>query len=124
MTDTPTKLPSQLRPVKPDEWIAIFVALGTFGSIFFWATTGEKNGFNLLSKPMLSTPLSESFGSSNIASGKSIFSLDIPQLKTSTGKSGSNFEESSQNPEELGTCLLYTSPSPRDRTRSRMPSSA
>ena len=27
-------------------------------------------------------------------------------------------------PEVLGTCLLYTSPSPRDRTRSRMPSSA
>ena len=25
---------------------------------------------------------------------------------------------------EDGTCLLYTSPSPRDRTRSRMPSSA
>ena len=26
--------------------------------------------------------------------------------------------------EEIITCLLYTSPSPRDRTRSRMPSSA
>ena len=26
--------------------------------------------------------------------------------------------------EEVKTCLLYTSPSPRDRTRSRMPSSA
>ena len=26
--------------------------------------------------------------------------------------------------DELHTCLLYTSPSPRDRTRSRMPSSA
>ena len=25
---------------------------------------------------------------------------------------------------DLGICLLYTSPSPRDRTRSRMPSSA
>ena len=25
---------------------------------------------------------------------------------------------------EIYTCLLYTSPSPRDRTRSRMPSSA
>ena len=25
---------------------------------------------------------------------------------------------------EIKTCLLYTSPSPRDRTRSRMPSSA
>ena len=24
----------------------------------------------------------------------------------------------------ISTCLLYTSPSPRDRTRSRMPSSA
>ena len=28
------------------------------------------------------------------------------------------------SPEETPTCLLYTSPSPRDRTRSRMPSSA
>ena len=27
-------------------------------------------------------------------------------------------------PESTGSCLLYTSPSPRDRTRSRMPSSA
>ena len=27
-------------------------------------------------------------------------------------------------PVEIGACLLYTSPSPRDRTRSRMPSSA
>ena len=27
-------------------------------------------------------------------------------------------------PERFLTCLLYTSPSPRDRTRSRMPSSA
>ena len=27
-------------------------------------------------------------------------------------------------PEQLNACLLYTSPSPRDRTRSRMPSSA
>ena len=26
--------------------------------------------------------------------------------------------------EEFKVCLLYTSPSPRDRTRSRMPSSA
>ena len=27
-------------------------------------------------------------------------------------------------PVEISICLLYTSPSPRDRTRSRMPSSA
>ena len=28
------------------------------------------------------------------------------------------------NSQNIMTCLLYTSPSPRDRTRSRMPSSA
>ena len=31
---------------------------------------------------------------------------------------------SSQAIQNVRTCLLYTSPSPRDRTRSRMPSSA
>ena len=30
----------------------------------------------------------------------------------------------SQRMSDLTTCLLYTSPSPRDRTRTRMPSSA
>ena len=30
----------------------------------------------------------------------------------------------SRNIKQLQVCLLYTSPSPRDRTRSRMPSSA
>ena len=33
-------------------------------------------------------------------------------------------EEEPKNPQFITTCLLYTSPSPRDRTRSRMPSSA
>ena len=35
-----------------------------------------------------------------------------------------NMEKISSNLANLNTCLLYTSPSPRDRTRSRMPSSA
>ena len=30
----------------------------------------------------------------------------------------------SENPEQYEDCLLYTSPSPRDRSLSRMPSSA
>ena len=29
-----------------------------------------------------------------------------------------------RTPDNINSCLLYTSPSPRDRTRSRMPSSA
>ena len=39
--------------------------------------------------------------------------------RSNAGKSSSINTISNQN-----SCLLYTSPSPRDRTRSRMPSSA
>ena len=44
-----------------------------------------------------------------------------------TSKSENDQEKVSDNFEEVGmvdTCLLYTSPSPRDATLSRMPSSA
>ena len=37
---------------------------------------------------------------------------------------GSREDLSAYAEEQLEACLLYTSPSPRDRTRSRMPSSA
>ena len=35
-----------------------------------------------------------------------------------------NCEDTKEKDENYWVCLLYTSPSPRDRTRSRMPSSA
>ena len=105
MTDTPTKPPSRLKPVKLDEWIAIFVTLGTFGSIFFWATTRENNEFNLLSKPLF-----EIVSSSDIASEKSILSLDKPQLKISTGKSASNLDQASLTSEEQGTDSAISTP--------------
>ena len=35
-----------------------------------------------------------------------------------------SFVSTGNAPMRVSTCLLYTSPSPRDRTRSRMPSSA
>ena len=43
-------------------------------------------------------------------------------IKTEVGYCGGHSAET--NYKEVCTCLLYTSPSPRDRTRSRMPSSA
>ena len=43
---------------------------------------------------------------------------------TSTEVGYSQGKNSKTSYEEVCTCLLYTSPSPRDRTRSRMPSSA
>ena len=43
---------------------------------------------------------------------------DIEPLNLAKGQDGTTFKI------KLNTCLLYTSPSPRDRQRSRMPSSA
>ena len=45
-------------------------------------------------------------------------------LSSKTGDMGIRFQEDSDTWGSIYTCLLYTSPSPRDRTRSRMPSSA
>ena len=45
-------------------------------------------------------------------------------LGPATKKGWSWFLGGNQNDQTHPTCLLYTSPSPRDRTRSRMPSSA
>ena len=41
-----------------------------------------------------------------------------------TDVDGAYFREILHGVPQFKTCLLYTSPSPRDRTRSRMPSSA
>ena len=51
---------------------------------------------------------------------------DIPQMAkfiTNINSAGS-IHIGDVDPDYPNTCLLYTSPSPRDRTRSRMPSSA
>ena len=45
-------------------------------------------------------------------------------LDVSEGLVGDNWRTRGSSRTEDGSCLLYTSPSPRDRTRSRMPSSA
>ena len=48
----------------------------------------------------------------------------LPEGGRPMGSSASPPEPSLSGRGRPGTCLLYTSPSPRDRTRSRMPSSA
>ena len=64
----------------------------------------------------------------DLVSGASRMQSRRTGRRTPSG-TGSNVYGGNQNTtddpyEELGLCLLYTSPSPRDRTRSRMPSSA
>ena len=51
--------------------------------------------------------------------------LKFAPLQGETAKRyGIDLSDDSMAFAECGDCLLYTSPSPRDRTRSRMPSSA
>jgi len=50
--------------------------------------------------------------------------IDLDQMKFYFYDELSKVIDENGNTISLYTCLLYTSPSPRDRTRSRMPSSA
>ena len=49
---------------------------------------------------------------------------DDPDAVAAQGQQGMQPGQAEPTEPKGGTCLLYTSPSPRDRTRSRMPSSA
>ncbi|NET45992.1 S-layer homology domain-containing protein [Okeania sp. SIO2B3] len=112
MTNIPPNPPSRPRPVERDEWIAIFVALATLGSVFFWTTTQGNNGFNLFSKPILSLSESESETVDNpdVSTEESIFSLGSPQLNTLTGEPASNFGQALSSSEELETSLATLTP--------------
>ena len=110
MTNIPPNPPSRPRPVERDEWIAIFVALATLGSVFFWTTTRGNNGFNLFSKPILSSPKSEIVDSPDVSTEESIFSLGTPQINTLTGEPASNFGQALSSSEELETSLATLTP--------------
>ena len=95
----------------------LFVSLKSFSSIEFYTdrnTFLEKYGafisveenFNDLANGSFQNILFDGF--SIISSDGSGLFVDQPSFSGASSK----------------TCLLYTSPSPRDRTRSRMPSSA
>ena len=49
---------------------------------------------------------------------------DVVEINENVGADENNKNLVTNNAEDNTDCLLYTSPSPRDRTRSRMPSSA
>ena len=69
-------------------------------------------------------------GDTSVPLGREVFQQEILEqtgfqtdvINASIGGSASN--NNVVTPFTTGTCLLYTSPSPRDRQKSRMPSSA
>ena len=106
--------------------------VGTSGSTYGgWQTYNASNGTlfgTSSSNNYMGIGSGAAFTSANVfircvggASGF-ISCLSYSGLGCTLSAGGSNFASSSD--ERLKNCLLYTSPSPRDRTRSRMPSSA
>ena len=97
---------------------------------------GSKDAANLLFKKMEEDPtenLAKAFNELLASSdGKDIRTMsDVDALMRRTLREGSDKSSSALTKELQAlyvngalSCLLYTSPSPRDRTRSRMPSSA
>ena len=53
-----------------------------------------------------------------------VYRVSDPKLAILMFRSGRAVCTGGKDEDNIHTCLLYTSPSPRDRTRSRMPSSA
>ena len=76
---------------------------------------GKKTELTYLYKEMLIEELSVDLQWKSLTVNSNIVAADIVALDSALPL---------KKRDSFGTCLLYTSPSPRDRTRSRMPSSA
>ena len=60
----------------------------------------------------------------SVGDGEVLFVDGLDEVRTGGDDPRPKLDEIRRRLNDLGRCLLYTSPSPRDRTRSRMPSSA
>ena len=78
---------------------------------------------SLQSKQLLDSALQEIRESRAYKSALNTHRYDDQKIEQLLSNLSSSFEQLSQD-SSIVVCLLYTSPSPRDRTRSRMPSSA
>ena len=63
------------------------------------------------------------YGTFNFKNGGSLLRMTSANINMNFSISNKDFNKD-KKPDKNDDCLLYTSPSPRDRTRSRMPSSA
>ena len=81
-----------------------------------WGVTTNTN-FDIIDRAVHGqVTISSIAGNTVLTTSDGALSNGIAPVIILTGSPGATFE--------LRVCLLYTSPSPRDRTRSRMPSSA
>ena len=84
---------------------------------------GIKNGVHVMGAALLNGRV-KIMDYATIGSGSIVFPDITISENVFVGACSMVNEDIAENSVVVGTCLLYTSPSPRDRTRSRMPSSA
>ena len=121
---------AQAKPHFYQQYDGIWLAPGPFKNIFF--LNGIINTILQLKIPVLLT--GESFKPLiEVLANQNQINPNKEKLISDNLVDGQEFERINITPhskafiqiyENHNTCLLYTSPSPRDRTRSRMPSSA
>ena len=70
------------------------------------------------------TPTSEELGEVVVVANQGKNPNNVDLLVSAISFSVDDIKSNAASANDPGSCLLYTSPSPRDRTRSRMPSSA
>ena len=102
--------------VTADANIDVSSQKGKGGTTVIWSDQVTEFDGQINAKGSEKIPVSANFNK-NTKYGES--SIDFPKIATAKIQTK---VESKANPPS--SCLLYTSPSPRDRTRSRMPSSA
>ena len=95
-----------------EEWEALAAPASTFGSGWVWLYVKGKD-LKLGNTPNQDNPLMKG---ANVEG--------IPILGIDVWEHAYYLKYQNRRPEYVKACLLYTSPSPRDATLSRMPSSA
>ena len=83
-----------------------------------------KNVFDIAGRAMASQMVRLNTVASNLANAGTISGSKEEAYKSLKPVFETQFSEAMESNGVSTVCLLYTSPSPRDRTRSRMPSSA
>eukprot|EP00828_Plagiopyla_frontata_P006875 TRINITY_DN13105_c0_g1_i3.p2 TRINITY_DN13105_c0_g1~~TRINITY_DN13105_c0_g1_i3.p2 ORF type:complete len:232 (+),score=22.07 TRINITY_DN13105_c0_g1_i3:35-730(+) len=79
---------------------------------------------NILISPLTDMALDLGMTSKELEHASNQMSTSSTQLAESSSEQAASLEETSATLTQTSACLLYTSPSPRDRQKSRMPSSA
>ena len=98
--------------IRLGSWIDVILPLGCTASYFgvaalmYWGVVAEKNGIDLIYLHTREQEIAEFLFAVGVFIHVVYLYLSLPELSC------------------VGPCLLYTSPSPRDMRRSRMPSSA